>query len=55
MATIYKRKQDQGKKRACWYIGYMDHTGIRRTKKGFTDKAETERLAVRLEEPQIDG
>ena len=50
MASIYKRKQDKGKKRACWYIGYDDHTGKRRTKKGFTDRAMTERLAAELEE-----
>jgi integrase len=50
MATIYKRTQDRGKRRAPWYIGYTDHTGRRRTAKGFTDKAETERLAARLED-----
>jgi len=50
MATIYKRKQDQGRKRACWYIGYKDHTGKRRTKRGFTDRRATERLAAELEE-----
>ena len=50
MATIYKRSQDRGKRRAPWYIGYTDHNGRRRTAKGFTDKAETERLAARLED-----
>ena len=50
MATIYKRTQDRGKRRAPWYIGYTDHNGQRRTAKGFTDKAETERLAARLED-----
>ncbi len=49
MAAIYKRAQDTGRKRACWYIGYTDHTGKRRTRKGFTDKGETERLAAKLE------
>ena len=49
MATIYKRSQDRGKRRTPWYIGYTDHTGRRRTAKGFSDKAETERLAARLE------
>ncbi len=49
MATIYKRDQDRGKRRACWYIGYTDHTGKRRTCKGFTDKGETEKLAAKLE------
>ena len=50
MATIYKRSQDRGKRRTPWYIGYTDHAGRRRTAKGFTDKAETERLAARLED-----
>ena len=50
MASIYKRTQDKGKRRASWYIGYKDHTGKRRTVKGFSDKGETERLAARLEE-----
>ena len=50
MATIYKRKQDKSKKRACWFIGYKDHTGKRRTRKGFTDRRATERLAAELEE-----
>ena len=31
MATIYKRAQDHGKRRAPWYIGYTDHNGRRRT------------------------
>ncbi len=50
MAAVYKRTQDRGKKRACWYVGYTDHTGKRCTRKGFTDKGETERLAAKLEE-----
>ncbi len=50
MAAIYKRAQDKGKKRGCWYIGYNDHSGKRRTRRGFTDKAETERFAAKLEE-----
>lgn len=49
MATVYKRSQDRGKRRAPWYIGYTDHNGHRRTVKGFSDKSETERLAARLE------
>ena len=52
MASIYKRAQDENKKRAHWYIGYTDHTGERRTKRGFTDKAETERLAAHIEEEE---
>ena len=50
MATIYKRKQDKTKKRSYWYIGFTDHMGKRKTRKGFTDKGETERLAAKLEE-----
>lgn len=49
MASIYKRKQDQKKKRSPWYIGYTDETGKRRTAKGFSDKGETERLAGKIE------
>ncbi len=49
MAAIYKRKQDKVKKRSCWYIGYTDYTGKRKTCKGFSDKKETERLAAKLE------
>jgi len=49
MASIYKRKQDKNIKRTCWYIGYTDHNGKRKTCKGFSDKKETERLAAKLE------
>lgn len=49
MASIYKRKQDQNKKRAPWYVGYTDENGKRRTAKGFADRGETERLAGKLE------
>jgi len=49
MAAIYKRTQDKSKKRSCWYIGYTDHTGRRKTCKGFSDKKEAERLAAKLE------
>ncbi len=49
MAAIYKRKQDKVKKRSCWYIGYTDYAGKRVTRKGFSDKKETERLAAKLE------
>ena len=45
----YKRKQDAGRKRQAWYICYKDHDGRKRTKKGFTDKKETELLAAKLE------
>ena len=49
MASIYKRRQDKSKKRSCWYIGYSDEHGVRRTRKGFTDKGETARLAAKIE------
>lgn len=48
MASIYKRGQDKGKKGACWYIGWTDHRGKWRTKKGFTDKGLTKELADKL-------
>ena len=50
MATVYKRSRDKGKKRAPWYVGYRDHRGKWRYKKGFSDKAASERLAAKLEE-----
>lgn len=49
MASIYKRKQDKSKRRQAWYICYIDHEGRKRTKKGFSDKKETELLAAKLE------
>lgn len=49
MASIYKRAANAKDKRSPWFIGYTDENGKRRTLKGFTDKAETERLAARLE------
>jgi integrase len=50
MASIYKRTCDKGKKRPCWYIAYVDHQGKRRVVKGFTDRAESERYAAKLED-----
>ncbi len=50
MATVYKRKVDQANRRACWYIGYTDHLGRRRTAKGFSDKQATDKLAADLED-----
>lgn len=50
MASIYKRGEDGPKKKAHWYIAFTDHTGQRRTRKGFTDKALTEQLAAKLEQ-----
>lgn len=50
MASVYKRTQDKGNRRSCWYIGYIDHLGKRRTVKGFSDKSASERRAADLEE-----
>src|SRR5688572_8940369 len=49
MATIYKRNEDQGKPKACWYIGYRDENGRQRTKKGYTDRKATRELGEKLE------
>ena len=53
MATVYKRRQDARKRRAPWYIGYTDRYGRRKTCKGFTDKAESEKLAAKLEHEEL--
>jgi len=49
MAAIFKRSRDKTRRRSCWYIGYDDEKGTRRTKKGFTDKRSTEDLALEIE------
>ena len=49
MASIFKRGRDRGKRRAFWHISYDNENGIRRTKKGFTDKRATEELADEIE------
>jgi len=49
MASIRKRSRDKGKRHAPYWIQYKDHTGKRRTTKAFSDKAESERLAAKLE------
>jgi len=49
VASIYKKGRDKKKKHAPWYIDYFDHTGERKTVKGFTDKSKTEQLAAKLE------
>ena len=46
MASIYKRSK---KKNSPYWIQYFDHTGRRKTHKGFTDKGLTEQLAAKLE------
>jgi len=49
MATIYKKGRDKKKRNATYYFDYYDYLGIRRTKKGYTDKSRTEQLAAKLE------
>ncbi len=49
MASIYKKKRDKDKKNAAWYVNYTDHSGKRRTVKGFTDRRSTEQMAAKLE------
>jgi len=49
MASVFKRGRDKKKRRAFWYVSYTDHKGIRRTRKGFTDKLLTEQLGAKLE------
>ena len=49
MASVYKRTCDRKRKNAPYYITYTDHDGKRRMRKGFTDKATTERLAAKLD------
>ena len=50
MASVYKKASDKGNRRAAWYFSYVDETGKRRQRRGFTDKAATEKLAIKLEE-----
>lgn len=49
MATLYKKKRDQGKKGACWYFDFTDENGKRRSRKGFTDKGLTAQAAAKAE------
>ena len=49
MTTVYKRAQDAGTKRQHWYFGYTDENGERQTRKGFTDKGQTEQLAAKIQ------
>jgi site-specific recombinase XerD len=46
MASIYKRSKNKNEP---YTIQYVDHSGKRRTEKGFTDKGLTEQLAAKLE------
>jgi site-specific recombinase XerD len=48
MASIFKR--NKRKKNEPYVIQYVDHAGVRRTEKGFTDKGLSEQLAARRED-----
>lgn len=50
MASVYKRTTDKNNRRAVWHFSFIDETGKRCQRKGFTDKAATERLAIKKEE-----
>ncbi len=50
MASVYRKTADKGNRRAAWYFSFVDETGKRRQRKGFTDKSATEKLALKLEE-----
>ena len=49
MALVFKRKRDRTQKGSSWRIAYQDEHGVRRTVKGYTDKAATDQLAHKLE------
>lgn len=49
MASIFKLGKSKRNKKAPWQIEYVDHTGKKRRKKGFTDKSLTMQLAAKLE------
>lgn len=50
MANVFKRPEDKAKgELGKWTISYKDSSGKFRTKVGFTSKAETQRLAAKLE------
>jgi site-specific recombinase XerC len=49
MASVFKLGRDRKKRNAPWYFEFRDQNGKRRMRKGFTDKALTEQLAVKLE------
>lgn len=49
MAYIFKDKDKNGKERPKWRFQYVDYTGRKRTRTGYTSRKETEMLANRLE------
>ncbi len=50
MPTVYKTASDRTKKSARWMVAWTDELGHRRTRRGYTDKALSERLARQLED-----
>ena len=50
MASVYKTKNDRSKKSSRWMIAWVDENGKRRTKRAYTDKLLSQRLARRLED-----
>ena len=49
MASVFKLGRNKRKKNSPWYFEYKDENGKKRMMKGFTDKALTEQLAVKME------
>jgi integrase len=49
METPFKKKKDKGKRHTPYWFRYVDEHGVRRMRKGFTDKAETARLQAKLQ------
>lgn len=49
MASVFKRKKDKGRHEKPWMISFTDEHGHRKTVTGCTDKAETKRVAEKLE------
>ena len=50
MPTVYKTASDRTKKNIRWMVAWTDELGHRRTRRGYTDKSLSERLARQLED-----
>ena len=50
MPTVYKTAADRGKKSVRWMVAWTDEFGRRRTRRAYTDKALSERMARQLED-----
>lgn len=55
MASIFKLGKDKRRKGAPYQIEYVDHTGKKRRRKGFSDKGLTMQLAARIEKRSCSG